>query len=451
MKPLQPVARFQLSVYRGLAYGACGLVWARAQLAASESARMRARERLARWPEWGAPSGALWVHAASLGEMRAARPLLDYLRARWPRRPLFVTTNTPAGREAAMETTADDVRYFPVDVPSNVARVVAMRRPHLFISVETEIWPSLLIELANHGVATGLVSASVSERSFARYRRVRALFAEALARVSFVCARDEQAALRLRALGAPTDRVFVCGDLKVDAALATPRATPIDPSALGLAADVPVLMALSTHDGEEAIVLDAFTAVRAVRSDARLVVAPRHLDRVGRVAATIERGGYRTWCWSEPVAPAGDWDVLIVDRLGAAPAFAAAAAAVFVGGSLRADIGGHNLLEPAALGTPVSTGPHTWGVGEQRRILEDADALVVTASPRELADHWLSCVSDVLSRDAMARRARDAVAAAAGVCERIGERIEASLTSGARLGPSGSRTDHALTAGTNLG
>jgi 3-deoxy-D-manno-octulosonic-acid transferase len=348
------------------------------------------RERLG----LGAPAapGGLWVHAVSVGEVQAAASLVRALRARYPARPLTLTTTTTTGRERAQALFGADVsvRYLPIDLPGAVRRFLARVRPATGIVLETELWPNLYRACRRAGVPLVLASATVSERSARRYARVTRLVREALAGVS-VAAQSEPDAARFVALGAEPARLRVTGNLKFDLALPA----DLDATARALRATLggrAVWVAGSTHEGEEAVVLEAHARLTSAQRAPLLVLAPRHRERFEAVAARLAAGGIAHVRRSSgrPVEPTTR--VLLLDSLGELLLFYAAGDVAFVGGSL-VPVGGHNLLEPAAVGRPVVTGPHTASAAPAARLLSAAGALVVVHDAPELeaaVGRWLA-------------------------------------------------------------
>jgi 3-deoxy-D-manno-octulosonic-acid transferase len=414
---LSRVAALELGTYR-LAASICGgalALCAAAPLGAER--RLMARERLGRWRRAGAHGArpAIWVHAASLGETRTAAPLMARIRRACPAARIVLTYQTPAARAAARETAADETHYFPVDTPRVLERVLSSLRPRLFLFVETEIWPSLLLTLADREVPAAMVTASVSARSYRRYTRVRALMGAALGTLSAVCARDRASEERLLALGAARERTVFTGDLKLDA-------LPVDVAAstpdLLVAVDDPLLLAASTHAGEDEQVLAAFAAVRAGHRAARLVLAPRHPTRAQAVARAAEARGFAVDVWSAPRRQAR-WDVLVVDTTGELGGFMKRAAAVFVGGSLvAAGVGGHNLLEPAAFARPIAAGPDLEGVRDQADILTAGRRAHGRGKRPGPGGEWSARLDDPAAARERGLRALAALRAQSGALER---------------------------------
>lgn len=341
-------------------------------------------ERLALGP---APvSGALWIHAVSVGEMRAAQPLVAALRTAHPELPLLFTCMTPTGRVTAeaLYGAFAQIVYLPYDTAGAMRRFLRRARPRVGILMETELWPNLIHAAARSDVPLVLANARLSERSARGYARLPALTRTCLRRIDLVAAQSEADAARLLWLGASS--VHVTGNLKFD--IAPPPLLLQRGAAWRVQwGERPVLLAASTREGEEAPILRAFAA--RAPADVLLVLVPRHPQRFDAVADLIEAMGLR----SERRSTLGgamlkaDTRVLLGDSLGEMFAYYAACDVAFVGGSLL-PLGGQNLIEPASVGRPVLVGPHTFNfdAATQRAIeagavlrVEDADALIDSA------------------------------------------------------------------------
>lgn len=416
-----------------LAYEGVGLVATAAFASAAAIGRItkserlsKLRERIGRYGEAVAESGRgprIWLHAASVGEVRAAEPLLAALRARLGDATFVLTCQTQTGLALAARMSVDESHYFPIDCRFVVRRAIARFRPSLFLFIEVEIWPRLLLELAARGVPAAMLGARISERSSRRYHRVRALFAPALSTLSRVCARDEESLRRLVDLGVSPALSSVVGDVKLDALDAVAVAATPDALA-GREDDARIVFAVSTHEGEEAIVLDAFSRLRPAHPTTRLVLAPRHPQRADEVVALAARYA-RVERWSRDRSPRG-WDVLVVDTAGEARTFFPAAACAFVGGSL-VDVGGHNLVEPAAFGVPCAVGPRLESVTHQTELLRAAGALFVVEDAAGLAAVWSRWLEDPLLAQRIGRAAREAVDANRGAVARTLSALEPVL------------------------
>lgn len=391
------------------------------------------RERWGRLPARINPARrpSIWIHAVSVGEVQAARALIPGLRERYPDHPLWLSTTTATGRAVAAGIDGvDGLFYFPLDLPPAVDRVLDRVRPVLFLAVETELWPNLLRRCALRGVRTMLVNGRISDHSYPRYRLARFLFRRVLADVDRCCAQSAESARRLVDLGAPGDRVATTGNLKFDAAPA-PRADPRAGKALrrslGFAPQRPVLIAASTHPGEEAAVLDAFRQVRSLRPEPLLVLAPRHPERGAEVAALAARRGLPAVRRSRlPGDGAGAADVVVLDTVGELAGLFQAATVVFLGGSL-VPVGGHNVIEPAAWGKPVVFGPHMQNFAEIAELFLANRAARRVAGEDELAPVLAELLSDPDARAALGAAARSLVAAHRGAAARSLTEIAAVL------------------------
>jgi 3-deoxy-D-manno-octulosonic-acid transferase len=313
------------------------------------------------------PAASIWLHAVSLGEMTAAAPLLQALRARFPGMAVVLTTATPAGRARARRLSEDaDIRFLPYDTPGSVRRFLMRTAPRAAIIMETELWPNLLRACEVQGIPVLLASARLSARSVSRYRRFGSLFSGVFSANLTVAAQSDGDAERFRAIGAPAASVSVVGNVKFDMELNAEAARAGRELRAALGAARPVWIAGSTHAGEEEQVLDAHASLRALRPDAILLLVPRHRERFEGVADLLTRRGIAFSRRSR--AAGGTESVLLVDTVGELGVLYAAADVAFVGGSL-VPIGGHNLLEPAALGLPVLTGPSTSNSQEIAQLL----------------------------------------------------------------------------------
>jgi 3-deoxy-D-manno-octulosonic-acid transferase len=334
-----------------------------------------------------APPHGVWIHAVSVGEVQACAPLVGVLRQRYPDLPLTVTALTPTGtaRARALFGNAAQVRYVPFDLPGAVRRFFARVQPRLAVIVETELWPHLYRECGRRRVPLVLASARLSARSAGRYRRLGALFRDTLSQAAVVAAQGTVDAERFHALGADPARTHVTGNLKFDFEL--PPQTVERGARLReqYARGRPLWVAGSTHGGgEERALLEAQQRVRAVHPEALLVLAPRHPQRFAEVAALLHQAGVSFVRRSQGAAAAAqNCEVLLLDSLGELLDFYAAADVAFVGGSL-VPVGGHNLLEPAALGVPILTGPHNSNSEEIARLLIARGAAEVVRDAAEL-------------------------------------------------------------------
>ena len=343
----------------------------------------RWRERFGRFPDPGL-NGCIWVHAVSVGEVNAALPLIHALRRRYAPCPMVVTTVTPTGSERVLKLFGDEVFhvYLPYDLPAAVRRFLDRVRPALAVVMETEIWPNLFHLCGRRGIPLAVVNARLSERSLRGYRPIRALVSQALANVALIAAQSHADARRYRALGADPARVHVAGNLKYD--------MPLPKGAWERGAELrtqwgamrPVWFAASTHEGEELAAFEAHLAVLARMPDALLLIAARHPERFRAVEHAARNLGFAVATHSVgDVSP--ETQCLVIDGMGVMMRYFAACDLAFVAGSL-VPIGGHNVLEPAALSKPVLVGPYTFNFEEITRSMIEAGGARRVASTQEL-------------------------------------------------------------------
>ncbi len=308
----------------------------------------------------GRSTPILWVHAVSVGETRAAQPLIDALLAAYPDHRILLTHMTPTGRATGKALFGAQARvmqsYLPYDTGWMVGRFLRHFNPRLCVLMETEVWPNVMAQCARHGVPVALVNARLSARSLAKALRLPGLFVEAAAAMSCVAAQTESDAERIRQLGAPS--VHVTGSIKFDV---TPPPSMLERGAAlrGQFGARPVLVCANTRDGEEALILDAWPIPGL--EQALLVIVPRHPQRFDDVAQLIKARGLslarRSLSGEAPLD--AEVDVFLGDSMGEMFAYYVACDVAFVGGSLL-PLGGHNLIEACAVGKPVLIGPHTF-------------------------------------------------------------------------------------------
>jgi len=376
-----------------------------------------------------APARSIWVHAVSLGEMSAAAPLISALLERHPDTRMVLTTATPAGRAraAALFAGAADIRYLPYDTPGAVRRFLARIRPSVAVIMETELWPNLLAHCARRGVPVVLASARLTARSVSRYRRLGRLFSGVFTANVSVAAQSADDAARFLEIGADAARVRVVGNVKFDVRVDAQLIEQGRRLRRSFGAERCAWVAGSTHAGEDEAVLSAHAQLLQKKPRALLLLAPRHRDRFESVAAMLERSGLRFERRSSSGASlSAQTQVLLVDTLGELTMMYAAADVAFVGGSL-VPVGGHNLLEPAALGVPVLTGPFQDNNREIAKLLAARGAAAVVADAAQLADALERLFADAAQRRRMGEAGILIVAANRGSVAALVELIEPAL------------------------
>ena len=373
---------------------------------------------------------SIWVHAVSVGEVQAAVPLVEALLKRFPDIPLVLTTVTPTGRTRAEAIFKQrvNVRYVPIDWPGSVRRFFQRVQPRVAIILETEIWPNLYHRCGRLGIPLVLASARISPRSVKSYRRLVGLFRETLSHGIFIAAQSEQDAERFRSIGASPERTHVVGNIKFDFGY------PPDMEHRGhelrqmLGAHRPVWVAGSTHEVEEALLLAAHRRIRERYSNALLVLVPRHPPRFGDVATLLKEQGIRFVRRTSNVRVTADTEVYLLDTLGELPPFYAAGDVAFVGGSLGIPhVGGHNLLEPAALSLPIVAGPVNYNAADIARLLVERGAVRIVHDAPELAHVVGDLFANPSSRTTMGAAGRKAVDDNRGAVSRLMQFLEPLL------------------------
>jgi 3-deoxy-D-manno-octulosonic-acid transferase len=380
--------------------------------------RSRWRERLALGYRRGTLKNSVWIHAVSVGETLAAAPLIEALLARFPETPLVVTTTTPTGSERVRALFGERVThvYCPWELPGAYRRFLRAFDPKLVAVMETELWPNLCAAAEHHGAALVLMNGRLSEKSFRGYARLPALVRPMLARFNVLAVQTAVEAERFAALGAPRERIRINGSIKFDltleASLRT-RATALR-ERFG---QRPVWIAASTHAGEEEILLAAHRRLLNTWPEALLVLVPRHPERFGEVAALAGSRGFAVARRSAGQPVTAEVGVYLGDTMGELLALFGACDVAFVGGSL-VPVGGHNLLEPAAWGVPVLSGPELHNFAAIADLLSEAQALGVVRDEAELARRLAQLLADAGERRRLGEAAAAVVAANRGALQR---------------------------------
>ena len=378
-------------------------------------------ERLGRVPQRllnPVAANTIWIHAVSVGEVLAMSRAIDELKAQLPAWRTVVSTTTDTGQKLARQRFGEaNVFYFPVDLSFAVRAYLQALRPKMLVLAESEFWPNLLHCARLSGAAVAVVNARVSDRSLPRYLRFRRLLQPLMRNVQLFLAQSDEDARRLIRMGAPAERVKVSGNLKFEV---KPPVRP--PIAMAFAAtkheeSAPLLVAGSTLDGEEPMLLEMFRQVLARYPKAVMVLAPRHPERFEVVATLLQSSGLlyqRRSQWQAGPPTVGS--VFLLDNIGELASLYEFADVAFVGGSL-VPRGGHNVLEAAQFGTPILVGPHTENFRDIVDVFRQADALrVVTAET--LTATVLHLLQNRDERTALGRRAFQVMRSQRGATER---------------------------------
>ncbi|MBB3190105.1 lipid IV(A) 3-deoxy-D-manno-octulosonic acid transferase [Halomonas cerina] len=430
MTPARPWARW---LYSSVLWLLSPLIWRRVWR--EQRPGCSRRERLGLIP--ASPDGerVIWLHCASVGEVQAARPLIRALRERHPDHRLVITTMTATGAERVLAL-AENARvsgaecavrhhFVPLDLSGAARRFVTRLRPALAIFFETELWPNLLAACERAGVPVAVVNGRLSPRAYRGYRRLRPLMAEALGHVDWLAAKSVADAERFQALGMQASRSEVVGSLKFDIA-EDEEARTVSERLRRVLGDRAIWVAGSTHPGEDEAVLAAQARLRETLPEVLLILVPRHPQRFEAVAGLCQAAGLAVVRRSRGERPDADTAVYLGDTMGELPVLYGAADLAFVGGSL-VPIGGHNLLEPAALGVPVLTGPELANFIDVAEVLREAEALVEVADAQALAAELGRLFGDAGERHRLAEAGRRVVAANRGALARTLEGLERLL------------------------
>lgn len=365
----------------------------------------------------------LWVHAVSVGEVMAVENFVKKMLEMFPGYHLVLTTVTPTGQKIASRLAGDRLTalYFPFDFSFSVRSFLQALQPECVVLAETEIWPNLLTEAARQRVPVGIVNARLSPRSASRYGRFRGLFRPLFASLSFVLAQTQEDADRFRQLGTSEDRVFVSGNMKYDNVSLDVDAAAIGPGLrqrFGIGGAERIVVAGSTHPGEEEILAATLQELRETGMPVRMVIAPRHIERVPALLRKLRQGGLKTAAMSG--APVPGWDILLVDQLGVLKELYAMADLVFMGGSLIPK-GGQNPIEPAAFRRAVVHGPHVFNFQKVYQVLDREGGAIAVQD----AKGFVFVVSRLLAHpselEILGRNAYEAVGSLRGATNRTVE------------------------------
>lgn len=382
--------------------------------------RQRIAERFARY-EIPCPSGSpIWIHAVSVGECEASFPLVRRMLQEYPDIPVLMTSTTPTGSSRIQAVLGDAVThvYLPYDLPWIVRRFFRFFKPRLGIIMETELWPNLFYAADNLGIPLMIANGRLSARSIRGYQKLSSLILPALAAVKRIAAQSQEDVDRFAQIGASPDTIINAGNMKYDAAWTQDLADASSKLRLSWFGGRPVIVAGSTHSGEEELVLDAFKTVRHRYDSALLVLVPRHPERAGDVSRLCNESGFVTKMLSEISDLSVHDEVLIIDRVGELRRFYGAANVAYIGGSLVPH-GGQNPLEPLLARVPVIFGPHMTNFKLIRTQILDARAGVEVQTTAELANQLIYLLDAPAKAILMGERGEKMILQNQGAVERI--------------------------------
>lgn len=316
----------------------------------------------------------VWFHAASVGEVQMTLPLVQAFQRKFSEYRFVLSTMTETGQDTAKRLVGEGGTTFflPLDFPWTVRKVLDAVAPRALFIAETEIWPNLVHQCEGRAIPVVLFNGRISDRSFGNYRRFRFFFKEILREIAAFGMQSERDAERIIEIGAAPERVSVTGNLKFDRPIRCPTEaeTRMVRNSLGLRDEQPVFVAGSTHPGEEEIVLRAFGQLKEIEPSIVLILAPRHLDRLDEVTRMLDQGQFGWVRKSQMLSGGFSGDVILLDTMGELERTYSVGSVIFVGGSL-VPVGGHNILEPAACGKPVTFGPHMENFREIASVMKD--------------------------------------------------------------------------------
>jgi 3-deoxy-D-manno-octulosonic-acid transferase len=345
---------------------------------------------------------SIWIHAVSVGETLAAIPLVKALQKKFPQSPILITTMTPTGSDRVRATFGDSVEhcYLPYDLPLTLKCFLNKVKPKLLIIIETELWPNLLRQCRLHQIPIILANARLSEKSANGYQRIAPIARQMLQDINLLAVQTTAEADRFIALGAKPEQINVTGSIRFD--LEIPEQLHAQAQTLRdqWGRNRNIWIAASTHEGEEEKILAAFAIVQKTLPQTLLVLVPRHPERFAKVNQLCQQQGYETVLRSSQQACKDNSAIFIGDTMGELLLFYAAADIAFVGGSLI-ERGGHNPLEPAALGLPVIMGPHVFNFVAICAELKKCGALIEINTAEQLAEIVLQLLQNKSQREKM--------------------------------------------------
>ncbi len=429
---------YDIVLYLALPFALLRLLWRSRRLPAY---RERWGERLGSYDRADLRA-RVWIHAVSVGEVQAAQPVIRHLLDRYPGQGIMVTTTTPTGSARLRALFEDRIGhvYAPYDLKPAVERFLDAVAPRLVLVMETEVWPNMLRACERRGIPVVLANARLSQRSAQGYARLGGFARETFARFTVIAAQAQADATRFMELGAPPSRVQITGSIKFDLHLPASLREQAEVMRRLWGSERPVWVAASTHEGEEEQLLAVHRRVCAEVPEALLVLVPRHPDRFERVAALIAREGLTLARRSGHQPCTTQTSVFLGDTMGELQVLLAAADIAFVGGSL-VKVGGHNLLEAAAVGVPAVIGPHSFNFATITRLMVEEGAATQVADAAGLTRQLCAWLTDAAERARIGENALRVMAENRGALPRLLALVDGLLERGGVAGPAVTQGD----------
>jgi 3-deoxy-D-manno-octulosonic-acid transferase len=370
----------------------------------------------------------VWIHAVSVGEVIASKPLISLLKRELPNYNVVLSTVTKTGREMAekLKDKPYHIFYFPFDFPFTVKTVLRKIQPSAIVLAETELWPNLIRYSQRLNIPVVMINGTISKSSFSGYSKIQRLFKQILNKISFFCMQTEEDKNKLLHLGVKQDKIKVTGNTKFDCYDFSSGADVEQLKNWNIRGHSPVIAAGSTHPEEEGMILDIFRQIEKKFPEALLILVPRHPERVSEVENLIKEKGYscirRTNMGSSQVKE----KIVLVDTIGELLNIYSTADIIFVGGSL-VPIGGHNLLEPASLSKPIITGPYTFKQNEMVSLLKRGNGMIQVQNKKYLKDTILELLSSPEKMEELGRNAQKVISENQGATRKNLQVIEKIL------------------------
>lgn len=387
--------------------------------------RNRVGERFGLYPPGKPLKGVLWFHTVSVGEFLAAKPLIDRILQAYPESPCLITTMTPTGSERVCQTYGEQLEqgrvrhvYLPYDLPDAIGRFLKRFNPKVLVIMETELWPNTIHFAHRKGIPIVVANARLSEKSANGYRKILPLFRPMMREVALVAAQSDHDGERFVELGLPPRNLQVTGTVKFDLDIKPDTVTQAKQLRETWGGQRKVFIAASTHEGEDEAALEAFLYLHSSIPESLLVIVPRHPERFNDVARLVQARGLRMSRFSKSEPVTTETDVVLGDTMGDLLKMLGASDVAFIGGSL-VPVGGHNMLEALAMGTPAITGPYVFNFQVVANMLTELEVLKTVNTPLGLGQAVECLFRDESSRYALAKRGKCVVDENRGAMDRL--------------------------------